>query len=482
MRLVLRVRRFCCSNSACPKKTFAEQFPEWLPAYARCTTRLNTLICQIGFEVGGEAGRRILQYFKVITSGDTLIRRVRQTPSTMSTISRVIGVDDWAFKKGRNYGTIIVDLEKHRVIDLLADRTATILAEWLQAHPGIEIVARDRSAEYAAGIQAGCPQALQVADRWHLMVNLRQMLQRFLGSDTSRLSPLTIPPGKAHLFPSQRKAFRRTKAEQLQSQTSRERRVARYERIQELRRDGFNISQITRHLGLHHETVRKNFYATSFPERKQRQTTFSILDPYLAYLEKRFQNGCENGMQLWREIQSMGYPGSHRQVLRWLQLHRTKPAPSTPKKHLPTLSLHKPAAPDTWKLPSVKQLSWLLVKEPQNLTEQETIILAHLHSDPDIARLYPLAQQFLTMIRNQQANIFDIWLEAAINTGIVQLYNFAFGLQQDYSAIRAALETPWSNGQTEGQVNRLKFIKRQMYGRAHFDLLRLRVLYSANST
>jgi transposase len=124
----------------------------------------------------------------------------------------------------------------------------------------------------------------------------------------------------------------------------------------------------------------------------------------------------------------------------------------------------------------------LLVRNPENLTEQETIIITHLKKDPDISVVYPLAQQFALMIRERSADLLDTWLDTCLNAGVVQLYNFAIGLQQDYSAVRAALETPWSNGQTEGQVNRLKFIKRQMYGRAHFDLLRLRVLYSPGST
>lgn len=478
------MRRFLCTNPSCSKQTFAEQFPEWLPAYARHTTRLNLLIRHVGFEVGGEAGRRILRYCKVPVSGDTILRRLRQANPQMPAAPRVLGVDDWAMKKGRDYGTIIVDLEKHRVIDLLSDRTAATLAQWLHCHSGIEIIARDRSKEYAAGIQAGAPGALQVADRWHLLLNLRQVLERLVATIYPRLEPLSIPEGKARLFPPQRQSFRRTRAAQTSSQTSRARRMAQYELIQQLRHDGYNIAQIAHHLGLHRDTVRKNFYATSFPERKRRHSERSILDPYLPYLEQRHCEGCENAMQLWREIKAMGYPGTPRQVLRWMQLRRTQPAPSTPNKYRPPSSERVAPTPseDQWLLPSPKQLAWLLVRNPDNLTEQETIIIAHLQKDPDISVVYPLAQQFASMVRERSADLLDTWLDTCLNAGVVQLYTFAIGLQQDYPALRAALETPWSNGQTEGQVNRLKFIKRQMYGRAHFDLLRLRMLYAPGST
>jgi transposase len=480
--LLLSVRRFRCTNADCAQSTFVEQFPKWLPAYARHTTRLNELIRQIGIEVGGEAGRRILRYFKIPVSGDTIIRRVRQTQLDTSAPPRVIGIDDWAFKKGRSYGTIIVDQEAHRVIDLLDDRTAPTLASWLQTHPGIEVIASDRSTDYAAGIQAGCPQAIQVADRWHLLLNLGQMLERFLTTIYSRLEPVPIASGQAYLFPSQRNVFPRTNADQARSQTSRERRMMRYETIRQLRCEGYNISQIVRALGLHREPVRKNYYATTFPERKRRKPGYSILDPYLPYLEQRVHAGCENGMQLWREIHQQGYPGTHKQVLRWLQYHRTQPAPSTPKIHLSSSTGPSGLLPDVWRLPSIKQLAWLLSKPPDKLAEYEVIVLAHLQNDPDIAVIYPLTQQFASMIRDRQVDDLDTWLQAGLDTSIVPLCNFVIGLQQEYASVRAALELPWSNGQTEGQVNRLKFIKRQMYGRAHFDLLRIRVLHYAGST
>ncbi len=475
MRLEMTVRRFRCDNPQCAQKTFVERFPDWLAVYARCTARLTDVIRQVGFEVGGESGARVLNYFQITASGDTVLRVVRQTPAAPVDEPRVIGVDDWALKKGRRYGTVIVNLETQRVVDLLPDRTAEILTEWLQAHPGIEVVARDRSTEYIRGIQAGAPQAVQVADRWHLLFNIRQMLERFLGTVHTDLQALPTTPACVEVLETSRTAFRRSQTEQVLSQASRAQRVARYEQIQQWRREGYNISQIAQKLGCHWETARKYYDATSFPERKRRPMMPSSLDPYLPYLEQRHLEGCENASQLWREIQALGFRGTARQVLRWLQLRRTQPAPSTPGPYRDTQPLALPPMQST--LPSSRQLAWLLVSDPEQLSPDETLILAHIRQLPTVASVYALAQQFVVMIKQRQAEQLDLWLAACSTHEVTQVRTFAVGIQQDYAAIRAALGTPWSNGQTEGQVNRLKFLKRQMYGRARFDLLRLRVLH-----
>lgn len=173
LRLILKVRRFLCVNESCSVRTFAEKLTSWLPTYARRTERLTHLMYQMALDVGAEASHRLLKYSQITVSGDTLLRILRRKQMSRVISPRIIGVDDWAFKRGKTYGTIIVDLEQHRVIDLLPDRTSETLAQWLKQYPQIEIVARDRSTDYAVGIRQGAPQATQVADRWHLLHNLR---------------------------------------------------------------------------------------------------------------------------------------------------------------------------------------------------------------------------------------------------------------------------------------------------------------------
>jgi len=469
------VRRFRGDNPQCAQKTLVERFPDWLAVYARRTDRLTTVIRQVGFEAGGESGARILNYFQITASGDTVLRVVRQAEPMASDEPRVIGVDDWAIKKGRRYGTVVVDLETHRVIDLLPDRTAETITQWLQEHPGVEIVARDRSTDYARGVQTGAPQALQVADRWHLLLNVRQMVERFLGTIHPQLRALPMSDECTQALKQQRAAFHRTQTEQMVSQASRDQRVAQHEQVQQWRREGYNISQIARMLDWKWETARKYFYATQFPERKQQQVRHSILDPYLSDLEQRLVEGCENALQLWREIKALGYPGTNKQVLRWMQLRRTQPAPSTPGLYRDTCLQTIPSSRSI--LPSARTLAWLMVKDPEQLTEKERLTLAHIQQEASVVKVYPLAQQFVVMIKQRQMEQLDPWLKACATLDIAQVESFAIGIRQAYAAIRAALQTAWSNGQTEGQVNRLKFIKRQLYGRARFDLLRLRVLH-----
>lgn len=479
VRLHLQVKRFRCSNLVCQQKTFVEQFPDWLPAYARRTTRLTAVLRQLAFEMNAEAARRVLKHFQIIASGDTLLRIIRQTLLPSIEAPQIIGVDDWALKKRVHYGTLLVDLQQHRVIDLLLERTSTVVSTWLKQHPSVEIVTRDRSTEYAAAITEGAPQALQVADRWHLLLNLRQMLDRFLSTIYPGLQQLPLAPQHLALLSQQRAAFRRTRSEDIATQTSREKRLAKYAEIQQLRQAGYNISQIADQLGHHWETVRKYYEATSFPERKQRRPGPSILDPFLPYLQQRLGEGCENALQLWREIQQQGYPGSSRQVSKCMQHQRVSPAPSTPKQHIPSASLRTPLAN---LLPSSKQIAWLLVREPDRLTTEEVAVVEHLQQDADITHVYDLAQQFVQMVKQRLVEQLDPWLERCEMVNAAPVHNFALSLRQDYAAVRAALETPWSNGQTEGQVNRLKCIKRQMYGRASFDLLRLKVIYSSGFT
>ena len=309
VRLSLRVGRFRCLNPACTKRTFAEDLPELLAPHAQRTNRLTAALYHIGQSLGGAAGSRLLKHLFMPASGDTLLRILRRRNRDEQPSPRILGIDDWAIRKGRSYGTILVDLERHQVIDLLPDRTAETLATWLRTHPGIEVIARDRSIEYARGIGEGAPQALQVADRWHLLLNLCQMLERLLSRLHSRLKRLPLPEElRPESLTSSHMQFPRTSAEQQASQASRAQRMALYEEVQR-RRAKQNIKQIAEQMGLSRGTVRIYYYAEAFPERGQHQRNPNELDPFLPYLERRYRDGCKNAMQLWREVRALGYAG-----------------------------------------------------------------------------------------------------------------------------------------------------------------------------
>lgn len=485
VRISLRVRRFYCRDAACPRRTFAERFGALLAPFARRTRRLGAALARIGVALGGAAGARLARELAMPVSGDTLLRAVRGLPLPEAAAPRVVGVDDWALRKGRTYGTIVVDLERRRVLDLLADRSAATLAAWLRARPGIGVVARDRSTEYARAATAGAGKATQVADRWHLLANVRQMVERWLAGIHGRLRRLApLDPGAGAAPGKRTRAFPRSRAEQAASADSRARRLAVYEEVRRRHAAGETLMGIGRALGLARGTVRKFARAESYPERAARAPGPSLLDPFVPRLEARVAAGCENAAALWREVRALGYPGTAKQVHRWLQDRRTAPAKATAHRW------RREARAGTGGAPSLlppKRLAWALVRPPAALDAEEAAAVARVGRDPEVARVAGLARRFTGIVRTAcQADTkggdvaeLDAWLAEARSCGIAAVETFAAGLEQDGTAVRAALTTPWSSGQTEGQINRLKLLKRQMYGRAGLDLLRRRTLLAA---
>jgi transposase len=478
VELVLAVRRFKCLNDACPKQTFAERLSELTLAHAQRTTRFTAALRAIGFVMNGEAGAKLAAQLYLPTSGDTLLRIVHRTPVCIQNTPRVMGVDDWAFRRGQVYGTILIDLDRHCPIDLLEGRTAEGLSQWLQHHPGVEIMTRDRSTEFARGMHEGNANAMQVADRWHLLHNLREALERMLNRIRQALIqlPHLLDAHDGAGIPVCAQLTRRAPSEEALKGDRRAQRQRRFDQVKALRTQGCNILQIAQRLKMSRVTARAFFYADQFPERAPRRRQASILDGYAHDLHTLWHAGQHNGMQLWREIKAMGYTGSHRPVYKWVRLRREEPAPTTPVKYRTTLIETQPTRPAI-ELPSPKKMSWLLVRNFSDLAEADAVILKHIQQHPLVAQGYVLAQQFGRLVREHLHESFEAWLRACDTSSIPDLASFAAGLRKDFCAVFAALKTGWSNGQTEGQVNRLKTIKRSMYGRASFNLLRLKVLY-----
>lgn len=471
--LVLTVRRFRCCNPACPKRTFAERFGRWLPAYARRTERLTRLMRRVGFEVSAESGRRLLRWMRVQTSGDTLLRMVKATPASMPTKVKVVGLDDWAIRKGHTYGSILVDQETHQVVELVPGRAAEDVEPWLRAHPDVRIATRDRSTDYRNALNRAAPQAVQVTDRFHLLMNARQLADRVTAAAYPRLKQLPDPPHSQKPDP----LMIRTPSEQKRWEATRQRRLDLYHEVQRLKQAGVSVSKICVHLHRNFDTVRFYYDADTFPEKMPGRTPHSLLKPYVEYLEQRYAQGANNAAALFAELKAQGYPGKTAATLdRWLKAKRLLAGenPNALYTGLPVTN-HVP-------LPSSHHLSWLLVLPPQRLDPDGQQWLAHLCKDPLMAQCYTLLQDFRQLLHTRAVTDLNAWLARAGASPLPQLRSFANGLREDYDSVRAALDYPWSNGQTEGQVNRLKFIKRQMYGRASFALLRQKVLYQPGST
>lgn len=477
VRIELRTRRFYCRAGDCRRKIFTERFPRLTVAYGRQTNRHGEVLNRIGYALGGEAGFRLASCFGIDSSADTILRVLkRDAGPVVDPNVRVLGVDDWAWRKGQSYGTILVDLERHRPIDLLPDRESETLERWLQTHPGVEIISRDRAGAYAEGSRNGAPEALQVADRFHILCNLTQALQRLLErlAGTLRRSQLseTVPPENSSSTGPSAEPSEVTTAipstdpvrlnrHQQQSQQRRERRKARYEAVREAHQRGLTHRAIAKEFGMSRKTIRRFLRATEFPEQAPRRR-HTGLEPYREYLEKRWAEGCRNASRLWRELREKGYDGQRSRVKEFLRPWRSQAPKSTARNQ---------------KLPGLRRVAFWLAKPPEQRQPVEQQWVEVISKDnPEIVAAETLAQAFRGMVTNRKAGELDTWLESAEASGIPELNGFAMGIRRDHSAVAAGLDKPWSNGQVEGQVHRLKLLKRQMYGRAGFLLLRRRVL------
>ncbi len=480
VRLLLQVRRFFCDQASCPRRTFAERLLDLLPLKAQPTLRFSAGVQALGFASSGEAAARVSRTLQLPLSPDTVLRSLPQAPLPDRPTPRVLGVDDFAFRKRHSYGTLLVDLERHQPVDMLADRTAATLAAWLEAHPGVEIVARDRSSEYARGAKDGAPSARQVADRWHLLQNIREALERVLTQLRPRLLQLEIPDSSGDQ-PRRRRLKPVSRAELERQQQRRQQRLAHYEQVKQLAAARLSQREIARRVGVCRGTVIQYLRAEEFPEIAPQRVRPSSLDPYRPFLERRWAEGCTTSSQLWRELVEQGYGGGRVQVARWAQQQRTEPAPTTPGPYRARAvqdTAQSRATAGRELLPP-KQLAWLLVKQPAALTDEERELLEQLCTNERFAEAYELGQRFVGLVRKRDDEGFDAWLQDAKQSELPAMDAFATTLAQDGEAVRAALSERWSTGQVEGQITRLKCIKRQMYGRASFELLRCRVLHRA---
>lgn len=417
---------------------------------------------------------------------------MRAAPSAGNETPRVLGVDDWAWRRSHRYGSILIDLEQHRPIDLLPDRTAESFASWLRDHPGVTVISHDRGGAYADGARQGAPDAVQVADRFHLLANVGDTLERVLASHRSALqtsaaavdrwqSEGSAPIDELSDSSTVPEPPRLTRAQRDQ-QIRRERRLARYQAVLALHRDGLSQVAISEQLGLERKTIRRYLRADGFPEWARPTARPTKLAPYEAYLRSRWTAGCHNATTLWREIQQQGFTGGMAIVRRHLATWRTRPARrgrAAQRTLAPDGTLCAPA-PQPTRVLSPRQARWLLLRDPDDLRPEEHAYRTHLlDTSAAIREAYQLTIDFGQVVRARDRPALRSWLEHAAASGLPEFRSFVLGIRRDQLAVEAALHFDWSNGQTEGQINRLKCLKRQMYGRAKIDLLRKRLLRAA---
>jgi transposase len=456
----LRVRRFRCYQPTCPRKTFVEQAPILAERYAHRTRRLRSLLAEIGVALGGRPGSRHCERLAIPTSRTTLLRVVRALPERPIATPTVLGVDEFAFRRGRRYGTIVVDADTHRIVDLLENPSADALVEWLGNHPGVEVVCRDRDGVYASAARRGAPGALQVADRWHLVHNLADALERFAVRALASLRKQLIAEEPAHTSPPAEMLLAKT--DSVSPGRLRARNEQRHAEIHELMAQGLTITAISRRLRLERKTVRRfanaQVAADLLGPRGRRATA---LDSYLPYLARRWSEGQHVAAFLFEEIYTKGYRGSKRTVRRHVETWRTAEPP--PPAHV--------------LLPGPRTLAWLLLRRPSDLDDNEQVLLKQLHErSAELVSARQLAQHFLRLVRERRGRELDDWVAEVHTSGPPELRGFSRNLRHDWAAVHAGLTERWSSGCVEGNVNKLKVAKRQMFGRARFDLLRKRVL------
>jgi transposase len=468
LRIILRVRKFRCLDRSCPQHVFTERLPDYVRPWARKTIRLVDQMTSLGTAAGGRGTETVAPALGMQVSDQTVLRLLARCPDPTVAPVCVVGVDDFAFRRGRAYGTILLDLERRRVVDLLPDRSQLTFALWLQQRPEIRLISRDRGGDYAAGATLGAPQAEQIADRFHLLQNAGEVLERFLTRHHAVLAQAAQAIVPANAAP---RTIKRTPAEARRKQERRGPRQANYERVVGLHQQGVSAVQIAKQVGLARGTVLKYLRAACFPEMAPHLRPRQI-DPYLPYLRERWNAGEHNARALWREIRAQGYGAGEEQVRRVVNAWR-----ADPHNHGNQPSVAAGPAKEEVTAYSARKTRWLLWKPTADLTSAEArYVVALTALCPQIADAQRLLRTFRTIVTERCSEQLDPWLEQGERSGISEVVGFAQGLRRDHSAVKAALRYEWSQGPVEGHVNRLKTIKRQMYGRAGFTLLRRRVL------
>jgi transposase len=434
----VRVRRMRCPALGCKTQTFREQVPGVLERYQRRISRLTAQLSAVARELAGRASARLLPALGIGVSRHTALRVLLKIPLPAPAVPRVLGIDDFALRRGLVYATVLIDAETGRRVDVLEGRTADVVGDWLRGHPGVEVVTRDGSGAYGEAVRSALPDAMQCGDRWHLWHLLAEAAAKEVAAHSAcwaEGAPLR---------------------EGRRAETTAE----RWQQVRDLRSQGVGLLDCSRRLGLALNTV-KRYDRADKPERLRRAAQYrpTLVDPYRDYLRKR--RAEEPGVpvqQLLREIRELGYPGSSNLLVRYLNQGRA----DAERPHI---------AP--------RKAAQILLTRPGNLADGQRETAARISSAcPEMKALDSLIGSFAAMLDPDPANEDKLlgWISDARATDLPHLHSFTRGLDLDIKAATAALTLPHHNGRTEGVNCKTKMIKRQMFGRAGFDLLRHRIL------
>lgn len=435
----VRIRRLVCRTPRCGR-TFREQVPGVVERYRRRTTRLTTHVGAVVRELAGRAGVRLLAEWAVRLSPQTALRALLRIPTHRRPIPKVLAVDDFSLRRGRSYATIPIDAVTHERIDVPADRKADTLEAWLREHPGAEVVVRDGSATYAEAIRRVLPGATQASDRWHLWHGMARAVEKTVVAHSARWA--AAGPQRATL-------------------TRENTTLQRWQAVHDLLDRSVGLGDCARRLGLSRNTV-KRYARAPEPDRLRRPPQYRAcqVDPYREHLAHR--RAEEPGVavtQLLVEITTLGYKGSLNLLYKYLNQGR----------HLGDRIT-----------PSARRVTSAIMSRPEDLPEHRRDHLADiLAAGPEMTVLAEVVGDFARLMTQRRGSDVDCWIKQVREAGLVEFEPYLRGLEHDHNAVIAGLSLPYSNGPIEGvNTKTSKLVKRQMYGRAGFRLLRHRILLS----
>jgi transposase len=482
VQVELKVRRFRCAWAACPVLTFTEQVPGVTQRHQRRTPVLRGLLERVALALAGRAGARLAGVLGAVVSRFTLIRLIRALPDPEIGQVTVLGVDDFAKRRGHSYATVLLDMDNHRPAGLLPDREAGTFADWLKAHPGVKVICRDRAGAYASGAREDAPDAARVADRFHLWQNLGEAVEKAVIAHRADLrepapdaaeAAMTIPePAGPAAPPPESDGFRDVCGRERRLVTrQRERYAAVHARLAE----GLPAAAISRDLGLDRHTVGRFAHAASLEEVLVKATSrASIPGAFKPCLNQRWNAGVTSAAVLHAELQARGWKGSA-QAGRYLRQFRPAYSDALQAGKAPEANA-APAAPAP---PKPRQVIRGIMTRPDRPDAADAARLAQITArSPELKATAAHVRDFAAMMTQRQGHRLDEWITSVRADPLPALPSFASGLERDHAAVLAGLTLPDSSGAVEGQVCKIKYLKRQMYGRANFDLLRRMALHN----
>ncbi len=457
-------RKFFCPNEACKKKTFAEQPGNEVFRYRRRTRRCELLVARHGLYCSSGKAISLINSLGIPLCNTTVLRDIHRMNVDKYSSVRNIGIDDWAFRKGITYGSIIVDLDTGQVIDLLGDRNQDSFETWLETHPNVVLVSRDRSTEYSAAIASSDKCITEVADRFHLVKNMSDCITKVISENYANYRALVRGNEEqpANEEPSANGMPIRIDSRQVM-----------FNEVKELQGKGLKITKIARQLGIARQTVRKYISCDKLPSRasKVRNEYYK----YDAYVEDEYKRG-KDLRKIYREIIDKGFKGSltpfcdHYKYLSDGH-HGYRSAKEVEKmKKRPTDS-REPLVP-------IKTIAYMVDKSirGKNIKEDENELVEKLLNLKWFNEIYNAAESFYAVIKGDNVAALKAWISTYEESTITKLKTFVYGIKMDLKAVSNSIKYKVSNGIVEGYVNKLKEVKRTMYGRAHIKLLKRKMV------